>query len=152
MPHLCLIFSQSDYLIQIFAIELHPWWQTVQIQISWLLQKPTDLDLHCLQNRVHPGSAGQGLRFCSSIIKCKNNEKKIKKKIRDQFWTIRCTNCKKALDPKYLCSTPNYSQNGPKSERPPFGQNGLINWLKRPHILKMKVKTAPSQNGPIFFL
>ena len=24
-------------------------WQTVQIQISWLLQKPTDLDLHCLQ-------------------------------------------------------------------------------------------------------
>ena len=25
-------------------------------------QKPTDLDLHCLQNRVYPGSAGQGLR------------------------------------------------------------------------------------------
>ena len=24
-------------------------------------QKPTDLDLHCLQNRVYPGSAGQGL-------------------------------------------------------------------------------------------
>ena len=34
----------------------------MQIQISWLLQKPTDLDLHCLQNRVYPGSAGQGLR------------------------------------------------------------------------------------------
>ena len=43
------------------------------------------------------------------------------------------------------------SQNGPKSERPPFGQNGLINWLKRPHIPNMKVKTAPSQNGPFFF-
>ena len=28
-----------------------------------LLQKPTDLDLHCLQNRVYPGSAGQGLIF-----------------------------------------------------------------------------------------
>ena len=28
----------------------------MQIQISWLLQKPTDLDLHCLQNRVYPGS------------------------------------------------------------------------------------------------
>ena len=26
-------------------------WQTVQIQISWLLQKPTDLDLHCLQRQ-----------------------------------------------------------------------------------------------------
>ena len=33
----------------------------MQIQISWLLQKPTDLELHCLQNRVYPGSAGQGL-------------------------------------------------------------------------------------------
>ena len=47
--------------------------------------------------------------------------------------------------------TKNYSQNGPKSERPPFGQNGPINWSKRPHIPKMKVKTAPSQNGSIFF-
>ena len=34
----------------------------MQIQISWLLKKPTDLDLHCLQNRVYPGSAGQGLK------------------------------------------------------------------------------------------
>ena len=25
------------------------------------LQKPTDLDLHCLKNRINPGSAGQGL-------------------------------------------------------------------------------------------
>ena len=31
------------------------------IQISWLLQKPTDLDLHCLQRQGYPGSAGQGL-------------------------------------------------------------------------------------------
>ena len=41
-------FSQSDYLIQIVDIKSHTEWQTVQIQISWLLQKPTDLDLHCL--------------------------------------------------------------------------------------------------------
>ena len=26
--------------------------QTVQIQISWLLKKPTDLDLHCLPLRM----------------------------------------------------------------------------------------------------
>ena len=26
-------------------------WQTVQIQISWLLKKPTDLDRHCLQRQ-----------------------------------------------------------------------------------------------------
>ena len=63
MPCPLLIFSQSDYWIQIVAINLHSWWQTVQIQISWLLKKPTDLDLHCLQNRVYPGSAGQGLKL-----------------------------------------------------------------------------------------
>ena len=63
MPRPLLIFSQSGYLIQIVVINLHTWWQTVQIQISWLLQKPTDLDLHCLQNRIYPDSAGQ--RACS---------------------------------------------------------------------------------------
>ena len=26
-------------------------WQTVKIQISWLLKKPTDLDLHCFQSQ-----------------------------------------------------------------------------------------------------
>ena len=62
MPCPLLIFCHSDYLIQIVVIKLHTWWQTVQIQISWFLKKPTDLDLHCLQNRTYPGSAGQGLR------------------------------------------------------------------------------------------
>ena len=33
----------------------------MQIQISWLFQKPTDLDLHCLQSSIYPSSAGQGL-------------------------------------------------------------------------------------------
>ena len=28
-------------------------------EASWLFQKPTDLDLHCLQNRIYLGSAGQ---------------------------------------------------------------------------------------------
>ena len=51
MLHPLLIFSQSDYLMQIVAINSHTKWQTVQIQISWLLQKPTDLDLHCLQRQ-----------------------------------------------------------------------------------------------------
>ena len=62
MPHPLLIFSQSGCLIQIVAKNLHTWWQTVQIQISWLLQKPADLDLHCLQNRVYPGSTGLRLK------------------------------------------------------------------------------------------
>ena len=33
----------------------------MQIQISWLLQKPTDLGLHCLQRQGYPGSAEQRL-------------------------------------------------------------------------------------------
>ena len=40
----------------------------MQIQISWLLEKPTDLDLHCLQNRIYPGSAGQGLRVMDTFL------------------------------------------------------------------------------------
>ena len=34
----------------------------MQIQISWLLQKPADLIYSVCKGRVHPGSAGQGLR------------------------------------------------------------------------------------------
>ena len=60
-PH--LIFSQSVYLIWAIATNSNTKWQTVQIQISWLLQKPTDLDLHCLQSRAYQGSAGQGLKL-----------------------------------------------------------------------------------------
>ena len=33
----------------------------MQIQISWLLKKPTDLDLHCLQRQGISGLAGQDL-------------------------------------------------------------------------------------------
>ena len=33
------------------AINSHTKWQTMQIQISWLLKKPTDLDLLCLQRQ-----------------------------------------------------------------------------------------------------
>ena len=51
MPRPLLIISQSDYLIKIVDIDSHTEWQTMQIQISWLLQKPTDLDLHCLQRQ-----------------------------------------------------------------------------------------------------
>ena len=51
MPRPLLAFSQSDYLIQVVDTNSNSEWQTVQVQISWLLQKPTDLDLHCLQRQ-----------------------------------------------------------------------------------------------------
>ena len=50
MQHPLLISSQSDNLSHFFDRNSHIEWQTVQIQIIWLLQKQTDLDLglHCL--------------------------------------------------------------------------------------------------------
>ena len=51
MPRPLITLSESDSLIQRVDINSDTKWQTVQIQISWLLQKPTDLDLHCLQRQ-----------------------------------------------------------------------------------------------------
>ena len=56
-----LIFSQSDNLIRIVDTNSNTEWQTVQLQTSWLLKKPTDLDLHCLQRQGISGSSRQGL-------------------------------------------------------------------------------------------
>ena len=55
LPHSLLIFSQSDSLIHIVEWNSQSEWQTVQIQISWLLQKPTYLALHCLRRQCISG-------------------------------------------------------------------------------------------------
>ena len=73
MPRPLLIFSQSYYLIQIVVINSHTQWQTVQIQISWLLQKPTDLGLHCLPRQSKLCAAREGLK---SFILVNNLKKK----------------------------------------------------------------------------
>ena len=65
MPRPFPIFSQSDYLIKVVDTNLHLSLltnKTVQFQNSCLLQKPTDLDLQCLQRQSNPGSAGSELR------------------------------------------------------------------------------------------
>ena len=62
MPCPLLISSQSDYLILVFDRNSHIKWKTVQIQISWLLQKPTDLDLHSLLRQGMSCSARDGLK------------------------------------------------------------------------------------------
>ena len=69
MPCPFLVFSQSNYVIQLVDTNLHSKWQTVQIQISWLLQKPTDLDWRSQliwiytvsKDRTYLGSAEPGL-------------------------------------------------------------------------------------------
>ena len=68
MPHPLLISSQSDYLIWLFDRNAHITWQTVQIQVSWLLQKPTDLDLHCLLRQGMSCSAREELRTHSTFL------------------------------------------------------------------------------------
>ena len=67
MPCPLPIFSQSDYLIQVVDINSHTEWQTVQIQISWLLQKPTDLDLHCLQRQSISGLSRTRVNMVLSV-------------------------------------------------------------------------------------
>ena len=57
MPRPLLIVSQSDFLIQVVDANSHTEWQTVQIQISWLLKKPADLDLHFLQRQGLSGTS-----------------------------------------------------------------------------------------------
>ena len=64
MPHPLLIFSQSDYLIQVIDTNSHSQWQTVQIQIScqliWIYT--------VCKGRVWPGSAGPGLSSVFSQV------------------------------------------------------------------------------------
>ena len=67
MPCPLLAFSKSDYLIQVVDTNTNTEWQTVQIQISWLLQKPTDLDLHCLQKQGISGFSRTGVKVWSAL-------------------------------------------------------------------------------------
>ena len=68
MQHPLLIVSQSDHLIHVVDTSSNTEWQTVQIQISWLL---------------HLGSAGLGL--IHSILEKKKKKKKKKKKTADDI-------------------------------------------------------------------
>ena len=69
MPHPLLIVSQLDCLIQIVDINSHTKWQTVQIQISWLLKKPNDLNLNCLQRQSISGFSRTRANGSNSVRK-----------------------------------------------------------------------------------
>ena len=47
----------------------------MQIQISWLLQKPTDLDLHCLLRQGISGLSKSRLRFLNTWVKTVGKQK-----------------------------------------------------------------------------
>ena len=63
LPRPFLIFNQSDYLIKIVDINSQNKWQTVRIQISRFLQKPTVLDLHFLQRQGISGFSRTKVKF-----------------------------------------------------------------------------------------
>ena len=69
MPHqlLILVFSQSDYLIKFVDTNSHTYWQTVQIQISWLWSQLICIYTVC-KGRRYPGSAGLGLNINTSKL------------------------------------------------------------------------------------
>ena len=63
MPHPFLIFSPSDYLIQVVDINSHTQWQTVQIQIIGFFWSQLIWIYIVCKGRVYPGSARKGLNF-----------------------------------------------------------------------------------------
>ena len=69
MPRPLLIFILSDYLIQVVDTNSHANWQTVQIQISWLLQWRSQLIwiYTVCKGKVYPGSAGLWLKTSSRV-------------------------------------------------------------------------------------
>ena len=63
--HIFFNFScLSDYLIQIVDINSHTKWQTVQMEISWLLRSQLIWIYTVCKDRAYPGSARQGLKYC----------------------------------------------------------------------------------------
>ena len=72
MPCPLLIFSQSDYLIQVVDTNTNTELKTMQIQISWLLQNPTDLDLHCLQRQYISGFSRTRVKTHPEVVKWTN--------------------------------------------------------------------------------
>ena len=66
--HSSSILILLTYSIPIVSLYFQSEWKTRWIPISWLHQKPADLDLQCFQEWINPGSAGQGLRYIFKFI------------------------------------------------------------------------------------
>ena len=63
--------QSSVYLVQIVDTYSNTEWQTVQIQISWLLKKPTDLDLFAKHgtSRFSRKRVTQAISFLLIVLK-----------------------------------------------------------------------------------
>ena len=108
------IFSQSDYLIQIVDINSHTEWQTVQIQISWLLRSQLIWIYAAFKSSVYPGSAGQGLKCCHTTL---TPALKIDRSLKE--WDLRAMNTLTKLKTAEVSSL--------LGQPDGFGHLGLIN-------------------------
>ena len=70
MPHPLLIFSQSDYLMQIVAI--NSYLMANSADPEQFLKKPTDLELHCLQKQGISGLIRTRVKCVSNF--CENTQ------------------------------------------------------------------------------
>ena len=83
-------------MIQIVDINSHIEWQTVQIKISWLLQKPTDLDLHCLHKQDISAFSRTRVKLTTSYLLCNVSISDVKPpsqvvvKIAGEYLTFQC--------------------------------------------------------------
>ena len=88
------IVSKSDYFIQVVDTNSHTEWQTVEIQISWLLRSQLIWIHTVCKGRVYPGSAGPGLRnFC--LTHCRKSWKNELQRLLESPRRTETDNCKK---------------------------------------------------------
>ena len=80
--------------------------QLASFQISWLLKKPTDLDLHCFQRQGMSCSAREGLiNFTYKLLlidSCLKKTKKTQKKTTNVVWNSAPKELKLFLQQMYL--------------------------------------------------
>ena len=142
----------------------------MQIQISWLLQKPTDLDLHCLQRQ---GISG----FSRTRVKC-SNSKCLRNYSREEYFnepghSISCKNARAPCEDSDPQSNQGVSQvylsiivhltlgrmSSHKLNKRPMGQDSLtwecwprwFSWM-RVQLVIWRLRVRPPPGRQHFFM
>ena len=77
MPHPLLIFSKSEYLIQVVDTNSNTEWQTVRSRSVGFFRSQLIWIYTVCKGRTYPGSAGQGLMSTNNNFFMKKKKKKI---------------------------------------------------------------------------
>ena len=98
-PTLLPIFYRYNAAFKFISMYFQSIWKTVWIQIRWLHQKPSDLDLQCFQKWTNLGSAGKWLK-CTILINSSKFLYSYLSAFRLYYWDIQiliCDQCKKDI-------------------------------------------------------